>query len=60
MTIALAGWSFVEFSGSILLLCLFPERALSFHDNTPVILQYFPATPILNENHLSPRGVLLQ
>lgn len=53
MTIALAGWSFGEFSGSILLFCLFPEKALSFHDNSPVILQHSPATPILNENHVA-------
>ena len=31
-------------------LCLFPERALPFHNNPPVSLQYSPATPILNEN----------
>ena len=31
--------------------CLFPERALLFHNNPPVTLQYSPATPIiLNEN----------
>ena len=29
---------------------LFPERALPFHNNPPVTLQYSPATPILNEN----------
>ena len=30
--------------------CLFPERALPFHNNPPVTLPYSPATPILNEN----------
>ena len=30
--------------------CLFPVRALPFHNNSPVTLQYSPATPILNEN----------
>ena len=30
--------------------CLFPERALPFHNNPPVTLQYSPATPILNEH----------
>ena len=30
--------------------CLFLERALPFHNNPPVTLQYSPATPILNEN----------
>ena len=30
--------------------CLFPVRALPFQDNSPVTLQYSPATPILNEN----------
>ena len=29
--------------------CLFPDRALSFHDNRPVTLQYSPVSPILNE-----------
>ena len=30
--------------------CLFPERALPFHYNPPVTLQYSPATPIHIEN----------
>ena len=30
--------------------CLFPERALLFHNNSPVTLHYSPATTILNEN----------
>ena len=30
--------------------CLFPVRALPFHNNPPVTLQYSPDTPILNEN----------
>ena len=29
---------------------LFPERALNFHNNTSVTLQYSPATLIFNEN----------
>lgn len=28
----------------------FPERALLFHDTSPVTLHYSPATTILNEN----------
>ena len=27
--------------------CLFPERALSFHNNPAVTLHYSPATPII-------------
>ena len=30
--------------------CLFPARALPFHNNPPVTSQYSLATPILNEN----------
>ena len=30
--------------------CMFPERALPFHNIPPVTLQYSPATPVLNEN----------
>ena len=30
--------------------CLCPERALPFHDNPPVTLQYSPATQIRNGN----------
>ena len=30
--------------------CLFPERALPFHNNPPLTLQYSPVIPILNEN----------
>ena len=30
--------------------CLLPERALPFHNNPPVTLQYSPATRILNGN----------
>ena len=30
--------------------CLFPERALPFHDNPPVTSQSYSATPLLNEN----------
>ena len=33
---------------------LFPERALPLHNNPPVILQYFSATPVLNENPAYP------
>ena len=33
--------------------CLFPERALLFHNNSPVTLHYSPVTKILNENHES-------
>ena len=29
--------------------CLFPGRALPFHDNSPVTLQYSPVSPILKE-----------
>ena len=29
--------------------CLFPDRALPFHDNPPFTLQYSPVSPILNE-----------
>lgn len=32
--------------------CLFWDRALPFHNNPPVTLQYSAATPILNENPL--------
>ena len=32
--------------------CLFRDRALPFHNNPPVTLQYSAATPILNENPL--------
>ena len=29
--------------------CLFPDRALPFHNNPPVTFQYSPVSPILNE-----------
>ena len=29
--------------------CLFPDRALPFHNNPPVIFQYSPVSPTLNE-----------
>ena len=32
--------------------CLFRDRALPFHNNPPVTLQYSAATPIPNENPL--------
>ena len=36
--------------------CLFPVRALPFHNNSAVTLQYSPATPILKENPDSSSG----
>ena len=45
-----------EFSGYYTKFCLFPDRALPFHNNPPVTFQYSPVFPIVNETSAHETG----